>query len=201
MKGRYRPADKCPTERKALTLAASLVYYYMKIIFGILATIVLIPSCKVKKAGNCYPKEKVAKTVILAADTVIFGRYLIPERDVKGIVNVFYGVGFVKPDGVPVHKPLKTLTLSGELQEDFLRIFREVPASEEGTTTDCIPYYRHVALFYNEANKLVGQVQICFSCEQVEFSPKADCLNYFDNVRTDELRNFFKKHDIPIMEN
>lgn len=172
----------------------------MRILIGIFVVLFAMISCTEFPEKNCYPKEPVKKVVILVADTTVFPRYFDIEKDTTGKILVFNGVGFVKQDGTPVHKPMMTLTLLDKQQDEFLRILRPILNQDEGTTTSCIPNYRHAVLFYGNTDNLIGQLQICFGCDQVKFYPEPDCLNFFDNVRLDEIQSFFQSHRIPIME-
>ena len=157
-------------------------------------------SCKAKNVKNCYPDQPVTKTVIMVADTSILHKMFVPDEDTIRTWQVFNGIGFVKPDGTPVHKPLKQLTLSESQQQEFLKILRPVPPQNDGYMTSCIPYYRHVVLFYDRADSLIAQMHICFGCEQVQFRPEARCLNFFDNHRLPEIEKFFKANGIPVFD-
>ena len=172
----------------------------MRILTHVFISSLILLSCSHEQTKNCYPKQLVAKTVILVADTIIFGRYFVPENDTIRTYPVFDGIGFVRLNGIPVHKPMMTLVLSGQQQKEFLKILRPISPLDKGTTTACIPYYRHVILFFDKTNKLIGQIHICFGCKQVRFLPEPGCLNYFDNVRIKELRNFFTKNNIPLID-
>jgi hypothetical protein len=92
-----------------------------------------------------------------------------------------------------------TLILSEKQQAEFLRILRPIPPKNVGTITSCLPNYRHAILIYGSTDSLIGQIHICFGCDQVEFFPEPDCLNFFDNERLDELKAFFQANGIPIM--
>ncbi|MFT3934049.1 MAG: hypothetical protein QM726_10570 [Chitinophagaceae bacterium] len=168
------------------------------IIFSL--AIVFVFSCKQQSENNCFPGRSLAKTVILVADTNIFKRYYIPDNDTSKLCPIFGGIGFVRLNGTVVHKPLKQIELSESQQKEFLKILRPLPSQTEGTAKACIPYYRHVVLFYDKNDKLIGQMQICFGCGQVAFDPEPECLNFFDNHRMEELKQFFKLNNLPIIE-
>ena len=175
----------------------------MRIITIVSFFVVILFSCEQgndqkQNEKNCFPGKPVAKTVILVADTSILGHNFIPNNDTVKTSPIFNGVGFVKLNGSPTHQPLKTVILSESQQKAFLKILRPLPAREDGTTTSCIPIFRHVALFYDKAEKLLGQMQICFDCNQVNFNPEPACLNDFDNHRLPELKSFFKAISIPM---
>jgi hypothetical protein len=172
----------------------------MRIPTGLILILLTIVSCTELPEKNCYPKEQVKKVVILVADTSVLPRFFNIENDTASKIPVYNGIGFVRRDGTPVHNPLMTLTLLDNQRSEFLRILRPIPKRDEGTTTGCVPIYRHAVLFYGNTDNLIGQMHICFGCQQVYFSPEPDCLNFFDNVRLNELQDFFQTLQIPIMK-
>jgi hypothetical protein len=172
----------------------------MKIVSFIFLLIAIV-SCtsQKKKKRYCYPKEDVSKIKILVADTSILDN---PDfSDTSGtITNSRGGIGFVDSNGKAVHKPFQEVVLSKQQQVEFLKLFTPIPLKDEYMETSCVPIYRHVALFYDGANKKIGQVNICLECMQTSFFPEADCLEGFGIDRTDLLKTFFKKNNIYFKE-
>lgn len=123
-------------------LATSLPNCNMRVtVFTAITFAIFLFSCKHQDERNCYPDRTVAKTVILVADSTIFGRNFIPGTDTTETYPVFNGIGFVKLNGTPVHKPSNKIVLTDSQQEAFLKILRPVPHQTEGTITDCMPYF------------------------------------------------------------
>lgn len=169
------------------------------IVFYFITIVIFSFSCKHRDDKNCYPDKLVAKTIVLVADTTILGRNFVPGNDTTKTYPVFNGIGFVKLNGIPVHTPLEQIILTESQQQAFLKILRPVPHQTQGTTTDCLPNFRHVVLFYDKAENLIGQMHICFGCDQVKFTPEPACLNFFDNYRMTELKHFFQANNIPLL--
>ena len=146
---------------------------------------------------DCFPNSPVSKVTVVVANPQTFGEGM--GNSIKNkMVQISDGIGFVDSSGRILQKPLQEITLNKKQQQDLSAIFRPVGPDEFSDLNACMPVYRHVLLFYDEKNKLIGQANICLECDNLSLIPKVNCLKEFPPARFEEFRNFFKINGIDL---
>ena len=76
------------------------------------------------------------------------------------------GASFINNKGVPIHTHYRTRELSDKNLEDVNSCINQINLSEV-MTTECIPVYRDVIVYYSQSNEPIAWLSLCFECRKM----------------------------------
>jgi hypothetical protein len=176
--------------------------YLVSIYFGYVLLGGLVSACqqklKVSQKMEVAPKVSFPRKPFTSVKLLSLNRALdtlnineLVEQNFMFVVK-HAALGFVDKNGKPYHKYYTEKELS-ELQIKQLLTILRPTGPAPGYTKGCIAVYRDVIVFYNEKNKPVAHLQLCFECELSYFSPEASYMGNFDNEgRFEQLTSLFE---------
>ena len=114
------------------------------------------------------------------------------RRDTLLPYNTFYfGNSFIDENGNPLHSFYNAKDLNQEEQEELFNCLIAPPPLVRVIENECLPDYQDAVIFYDENNKPVSWINICFRCNRAYFYPG----DYYSMAHKgfDNLRKFFIK--------
>ncbi len=150
---------------------------------------------------SSFPKVPFARVKIFSQDRALDSLEYeqLHEQYMHGNSGV-PGLGFLNVQRTPIHKHYTEKELTREQIDKLLTIFRPTRPVSEGEK-NCGPIFRDAIVFYNQSNKPVAHVELCFDCHTSYFSPATPFMVNFDNEgRYEELDDLFNEVFVPLYQ-
>ena len=145
---------------------------------------------------SVYPKQKFYSvtlfTLYSSQKTTIssdFGTF-VDTSILEYVGNA--GYSFVSKEGIPKTKNFKSYKLDSTQIERLESFLVQQPCADSlRLDKACAPTFRNVFVFYDNNQKPIAQVHVCFQCEMTAFNPNENFMCDFDNkVNYKDLKNF-----------
>ena len=139
--------------------------------------------------SKSFPSLPFSKAKLFRLDSAHYQKTDISME--HNILNAGYtnGLSFIYSSGKPSSKFYTEHRLTSVEQNELKSVLQTNDSSN--ISTNCIPFYRDVLVFYDAENRQTAQAQICFQCHQVYFTPRIYGL--FDYRNWKKLQDLVSK--------
>lgn len=166
-----------------------------------ISVIFLIASCgqgNKSLTNDTFPRIKFDKVKLISISPNIYDSDINFYQDNNLMYSTENGLYFIDSS----HKPINNNYIEKILDSNYLNslenIIKPIPEIDTAYAKTCLPIFRDAIIFYSQDNP-VAHIDICFTCDETEFHPAADYMNYFDVLgKVEKLRNLFTQNGMKV---
>jgi hypothetical protein len=149
--------------------------------------------------SKSFPRLKFDQVKLLSVSPSIYDRDINFYQDNKLMYSTENGLYFVDSN---THRPITINYIEKILDRAAIDSLKSILTSTPEVGSDyskaCLPIFRDAVVFYNQ-DMPVAHIDICFTCDETEFFPAVDYMNYFDaSGRVNKLRQLFLQNGVRV---